>query len=68
MNINKLINNNKWNEIYNLIINKKVSPDEEITNGNTIAHLAAINNEHKLINYLIKTNFRVIEKLPETSL
>lgn len=62
MNINKLINNNKWNEIYNLIINKKVSPDEEITNGNTVAHLAAINNEHKLINYLIKNDGKILEK------
>lgn len=62
MDIKKLINNNKWDEIYNLIVSKKLNPTEEITNGNTIAHLAAINNEHKLIEYLLKKHINSLEQ------
>lgn len=66
-NIKKLINDNKWNEIYKLIKNKKSSFDinKEISNTNTIAHLAAINNNSKLIEYFLKYNKNVLMKTNE---
>lgn len=62
MNIKKLINNNNWNKIYELIINNKLDPNKEISNGNTVAHLAAINNNSKLINYFIDNNKSILYK------
>lgn len=37
-----------------LLKNKKISPYEKISYNNTIAHIAAINNDSKVIKYLIK--------------
>ncbi|QKF93829.1 ankyrin repeat protein [Fadolivirus algeromassiliense] len=62
MNIKKLINNNKWDKIYNLIIKKKINPEEIIANGNNIVHLAAINNNSKIINYFIDNNKQILNK------
>ncbi|ARF09767.1 ankyrin repeat protein [Indivirus ILV1] len=64
-NIKKLINNNKWDKIYNLIKNKKINVADEITNTNTIAHLAAINNNSKIIEYFLKNNKNVLEQSNE---
>ena len=62
MNIKKLINDNKWNKIYTLIIDSKIDIYTEISNGNTIAHLAAINNNNKIIKYLLTNNKDILEK------
>ena len=62
MNIKKLINNNKWNEIYKLIKNKKIDPYAEINNTNTIVHIAAINNDAKIIKYFLDYNKGPLEK------
>jgi ankyrin repeat protein len=47
-----LINDKKWNEIYNLIKANKINMIEKITNGRIISHLAAANNNSKIIEYL----------------
>jgi ankyrin repeat protein len=62
MNIQKLINKNNWPKIYNLIITDKIDPNTKISNGNTITHLAAINNNSKIIKYLLKTHIISLEQ------
>lgn len=61
MNIMKLVNDNKWSTIYNLIKNKKINIYDQLSNTNTIAHLAAINNNSKLMNYFLKNNKDLLE-------
>ena len=56
MNIHKLIENNQWDKIYNLIKSKKIDYNKEITNGNTILHYASIHNNNKIIKYFIDHN------------
>jgi len=62
MSLEKLINKNKWNKIYNLLKNNKIDPTEEISNGNTIIHLAAINNNNKIISYFLDINKSILKK------
>ena len=62
MDIKKLINNNKWDEIYDKITKNKVDPYKELSNGNTIAHLAAINNNDNIINYFLNTDINALQK------
>ncbi len=62
MNIKKLVNDNKWDKIYTLITNNKINPQKEITNGNTIVHLAAINNNNEIIKYFLINNKDMLEK------
>jgi len=52
--IKKLINRNKWKDVFKFYIKNKIKFDKEIVNGNNIVHLAAINNLHSIINYVIK--------------
>jgi len=52
--ITKLLNKNKWAKIYKLIKENKIDPNISINNTNTIAHLAAINNNHDIILFLLK--------------
>lgn len=56
MNIEKLVNNNNWEKIYKQLIKNKISPFHELTNGNTIIHIASINNNKKIISYYLKHN------------
>jgi ankyrin repeat protein len=47
----KLINNNNWSKIYKKLIEKQLDPNYVLPNGNTILHMASINN--KEIIYII---------------
>lgn len=49
MDIPKLLNNNNWDKIYELLIKNKLKPNYVISNGNTICHMASINNNSKII-------------------
>jgi ankyrin repeat protein len=60
MSIKKLINNNKWDKVYKIL--PKIDLYQEITNGNNIAHLAAINNDEKVISYILKKDPNVLQK------
>src|SRR3970282_2735808 len=60
INIKKLINNNKWDKIYKLL--DKIDIYQNISNGNNIAHLAAINNNDKIINYLLEKDKNILQK------
>jgi ankyrin repeat protein len=62
MSIEKLINNNDWDKIYKKLVNNKISPNDELTNGNTIIHMASINNNKKIINYYLKNNINPLLK------
>lgn len=62
MDIKKLINNNKWNKIYKLIKQNKFDYDLEIINGNSIAHLASINNNSKIINHFLNYDNEILIK------
>jgi ankyrin repeat protein len=62
MNIKKLINNNKWEEIYDAIKNKKVDVYQKINGGNLIAHYAAINNDANIIKYFLENDKNVLIK------
>ena len=62
MNIHKLIENNQWDKIYNLIKSKKIDYNKEITNGNTILHYASIHNNNKIIKYFIDHNLDAFNK------
>lgn len=62
MKIKSLINQNKWDDIFQLIKQKKLDPSEEIINGNNIIHLASINNNKQIVKYIIKTNPIFLEK------
>ena len=65
-NLKKLLNHNKWNEIYTEIIDKKITNYyDEISGSNTIAHLAAINNNSKIIKYFLKNEPNVLIKSNE---
>lgn len=61
MNIKKLINSNKWSDIYKLVKSNKIDIYEKLSNSNTIAHLAAINNNSKLITYFLKNHKDLLE-------
>jgi len=61
MNIHKLINTNEWNKIYKLIKNNKIDPNEEISNGNTIIHIAATNNKEEIVKYFAKNDYHYLE-------
>lgn len=56
MNILKLLNNNKWDEIYDLIKKNKINLFE-----NNIVYLAAYNNNHDIILYLLKNTPELLE-------
>ena len=62
MSLKKLINDNKWDKIYNKIIKKKINPYNELSNGNTIVHLAGINNNEKIIDYFLKNDINALQK------
>ena len=65
MNIKNLINNNKWTEIYSLIKNKKIDTYVELSGGNLIAHVAAINNDDQIIKYFLTHDKNVLIKSNE---
>ena len=56
INIKKLINNNNWDKISNLIKLNKIDLGKKINDGNTIVHLATINNNDSIIKYLLNNN------------
>lgn len=62
VNIKKLINNNEWDKIYDFIKNNKIDAGYEISNGNTVAHIVALNNQEKIILYLLKHNSETLQK------
>jgi|LakMenEpi03Aug12_release.lakeMendotaPanAssembly.Ray.scaffolds.fasta_scaffold165502_1 ankyrin repeat protein len=62
MKIKKLINSNNWDKIYEKLAKNKIKPDTEISNGNSIIHLAAINNNEKIINYYLKKDNNILQK------
>ena len=55
-NVQKLINNNNWTKIYKYLTTNRLKPNFELSNGNTIIHMAAINNEKKILLYYLKNN------------
>lgn len=55
-NIHKLINNNNWVKIYQLMINNKIDINMKFVNGNTLAHLGFINNNVDIINFFLKAD------------
>ncbi len=61
-NIFKLINNNDWTKIYKQLVSDKISPTDELPNGNTIIHMASINNNKKIISYYLKNNINPLLK------
>ena len=62
MDIKKLINNNEWDKIYNLINKNKIDGYKELTHGNTIVHLAAIHNNEKIINDYLNKDVNLLQK------
>ena len=58
----KLINNNNWDKIYHLITNKQINYDQNILNGNTVAHYAAINNQKNTIEYFLNHDLSILTK------
>lgn len=62
MNIKKLINNNKWDKIYDSVNKNKIDGYQELVHGNTIAHLAAIHNNDKVIHYYLNKDINVLQK------
>ena len=60
--IRKLINNNKWDEIYKLIKKSKIDLSQEIINGNNIIHLASTNNKKKIIKYILDNDYELLKK------
>jgi hypothetical protein len=50
----KLVNDNKWNVIMDMIKNNKVNPNTIIKNGNNIYHMACIKGNTKAMKYLMK--------------
>ncbi len=60
--INQLINKNKWDEIYQLIINNKLDLNKEINNKNTIVDIACVNNKTNIIKYIADTNIHLLGK------
>lgn len=63
LDINKLINNDKWGDITKLVKNKKIDPLKPIVNDNTVAHLGAANNNTPLLEFLAKKNPFSLKKL-----
>ena len=61
MNINKLIDDNKWNDIFELIKKNKLDPNEKV-NGNNIFHLACSNNNEVIVYYILKKYKSIIYK------
>jgi ankyrin repeat protein len=62
MNIEKLINSNNWGKIYEKLTKNKLSPTQELSNGNTILHIASINNNKKIISYYLKKDISPLLK------
>lgn len=62
MNIKKLINNNEWNKIYELINKNKIDAYDEVVHGNTIVHMAAIHNNDRIIEHFLKSDVNVLQK------
>lgn len=60
--IQNLINKNNWEKIYKLIIKNKIDLYGTFTNGNTIVHLAAINNNNKILMHCVKTDHNALAK------
>ena len=60
--IQKLINNNNWTKIFKYLTTNKIDPNYELSNGNTIIHMAAINNEKKVLEYYLKNNISPLLK------
>ena len=63
INIKKLINNNNWDKISNLIRLNKIDLGKKINDGNTIVHLATINNNDSIIKYLLNNNIDELKKI-----
>lgn len=61
--VRSLIDNNKWTSILKLLEKKKLDPLIDIINGHTIAHMAAKNNNEKIIKYLLEHNQTALEKV-----
>lgn len=62
INIHKLIDNNQWDKIYNLLKNKKIDSYNKIANGNIILHYASIHNNSKLIKYFLTNDLNAFNK------
>ena len=63
--INELINNKKFDKIYKLLKQNKLDPMKRILHNNTIAHIAAVNNNSKIIKYLANTYPESLEKMDD---
>lgn len=55
-NILKLINNNGWGKINTMLKDTTLDPLKIIANGNNILHMASINNNTKIIKYVLDNN------------
>lgn len=53
MHITKLINDNNWSKIYKQLVTNKLSPNYKLPHGNTIIHMASINNNKKIISHYL---------------
>lgn len=62
MDIINLIDNNKWETIYDLIIHNKISLSNIISNGNNIVHLACINNNGNIIEWISSNKPKLLKK------
>ena len=61
--IEKLINNKDFEKIYELIKESQLDPMAKIINNNTIAHIAAVNNNDLIIKYLVSKYPESLEKV-----
>ncbi len=61
--VKNLINNNKWASILKLLEKRKLDPLIDIINGQTIAHMAAKNNNSKVIKYILDNMPVALEKI-----
>ncbi|AYV76865.1 MAG: ankyrin repeat protein [Barrevirus sp.] len=60
--IKNLINSGNWAEIYKLIKNGDLDPMTIVSGTNTLAHIASINNNKKIIRYCLKEYKEALEK------
>lgn len=59
--IDELINDGKWNQIYELIINKKISVITTRYNTMCLFHYLCILNKKKIIKYIVNDNNKILE-------
>ncbi len=61
--VKNLIDNNKWTSILKLLEKNKLDPLIDIINGQTVAHMAAKNNNEKVIRYILNNIPVALEKI-----